>query len=553
MALDQLTSSDAGAVARAKINTNFGVLDVTRTQLQQLFAVVAGIDPRVGNLEAGLDVAEAVSDNLRVDLTGLTSTVAGINPRVGGLELAQGVNSAISTQLRTDLQALFAVVAGINPRVGNLEAGLTIAEAVSENISIDLSGLTDIVARIDPLVNQLLRAQEVDGASFAQLTSDLDALYKVVACIDPVIPVLQQGAKTAVDEIAILDAASDEHGVRLAALDAAAAALNVSLTAALDRLRSMQRGGRPGTTPDAFSFAASPDRMNALAGPRAALPGIPASMIVASDSGTVAQVFGAGTVGMRHAVAIEPGRLYRPRAVVRRRTDPTDPSGDAVAVVVILLDQSLNFLGTVTVKQFHALKINDGRQSVETTMSRSASTGPLLPVLDGRTRFAVAAAVLYGLDGRTDVEFLDIEDATSSVLLSAPAANYDARIGAIESEGLPSRVSALETEVTAPSSVRYATKGAAAAATIPETAQVVELMGSEASGDGGAGLYARATGATTVNDDTFVSKGVTWRRVDLSDAVMTGILERWWSRRPTTPPDRSGAIWSNGGTWAVTS
>ena len=312
---------------------------------------------------------------------------------------------------------------------------------------------------------------------------------------------------------------------------------------------------RPGEARAAFALTAS---LADLAGPRDFVPVLPARVIVPSDVGLVAQISGAGIVGMRRAIAIEPGRLYRARFVVQRRANPSDPSGDAVRAVVLWLDQTFAQLSgsgsSVVIKDWDRLTTGLGRQEVQTLYSRSPSPDRLVVAPD-HARYAVAAIQIFGLDGVTSVEVLDIEDVSLATVLEPVSSDTVARVAAIESSDLPDRVSAIEIAQQAPNSLTFATRTDAASAQIPASVTTVETRGRVTAGDGGGGLYARVAGALPPGADGFVSGGGSWKRVVMAqeafNALLTAGFVGWMDSLPKAQPDQPGLPYNNGGLPAV--
>jgi hypothetical protein len=201
-------------------------------------------------------------------------------------------------------------------------------------------------------------------------------------------------------------------GVELRArLDALDQALEEGLSSARTAYRYdlVSDPGRPGDTPACFTFVS---RAVDLGGSRSALPDLPGALLAVDDSGAVARVTGAGILGSRRAFALEPGRLSLVRFAIQRRTDPTDPTGDAVLCGLIFLDQALAAIGDpVAVQLFPTLVRANGRQTCQALFSRTAGLGGTITVPNS-ARYVAPAVVIYGADGTTDVEVLALSDVT---------------------------------------------------------------------------------------------------------------------------------------------
>ena len=307
---------------------------------------------------------------------------------------------------------------------------------------------------------------------------------------------------------------------------------------------------RPGETPVRFALISNAGDL--VASP---LPLISPTALAKSENGAVVRLRGSAFITARRPVALEINRLYRARFVVQRRANPSDPSNDAVACGLVYVDQSGRILGdVVALKTFPALITANGRQEVEALISRTAVLGAAFtPPPAARAAFPVVAS--YGLDGITDVEVLALEDVTSAFVLAPPVAAFEARLAKLEADNIAARLQALESEAGTPSKVTFASKGDAAAASIPESVQVVELLGRGTVGDGGSGLYARPAGAPPPGADTFTSGGAVFQRVvaaaDVAAALLNAGFAAWMASLTTAAPTAPGQPYNNGGIPAV--
>ena len=114
----------------------------------------------------------------------------------------------------------------------------------------------------------------------------------------------------------------------------------------------------------------------------------------------------------------------------------------------------------------------------------------------------------------------------------------------------------LESEIGTPSKLTFQSRGDAAYAAIPDHVQVIELLGRQYAGDGGAGLFIRITGAPAAGADTFTSHGAVFQRVqalpDVAAQTMAAGFETFMANLPTSPPPASGSRWNDNGMPAVT-
>jgi len=349
---------------------------------------------------------------------------------------------------------------------------------------------------------------------------------------------------------------SSETAARIAG-DADTPALKASLAAIkaiTDEITSTVISGRPGEAPGRFTIVSD---LLQLGGRRDLLPAISTAALADSDNGPVVRVRGAAIVAARNAFALELGRLYRVRCVVQRRTNSPDPFNDAVVLAVVYLDQSLRVLQPHAALQTITLTTAAGRQEREALLSRTVGQGGAV-IAPPAARFAVPVVIFYGAGHVSDVEALSHDDVTGAFLLPPPAADLEARVSAIESGDFGGRVEILEQEASTPAKVTFKTKGDAVAGSIPAVVQVVELLGRDQAGDGGAGRYVRTSGAPGPDADSFTSGGAVFVRettaADIASAFMAagyaallagptafGIflsdLDRWRGRSALSPKD----------------
>ncbi|GAN49721.1 hypothetical protein ACXR8U_13700 [Methylobacterium radiotolerans] len=363
---------------------------------------------------------------------------------------------------------------------------------------------------------------------------------------------IQAQAQALADAVSDLEALINSGGAKQdKALSDAVTALQ-SLIAG-QRFDLLSAAGRPGTAPLRYTFTANPA---ILGGPRPLLPFLPPQMLATGDNGPVVRVSGPGIVAARDAYPLEPGRLYRSRYVVQRRSNPADPTGDAVVCGILYLDQSLRVLGAVVpVRTYPSLVTANGRQECEALIARSAGLGAAFQAPPS-ARFIVPIVAMYGPDALTDVEVLSVEDVTGAFVLAPPIANFEARLAALESADLMARLQVLESEAGTPSKLTFGSKGDAAYAVIPAGVQVVELLGRKFAGDGGGGRYVRTSAQLAADADSFVCDGAVFVREVVASDVVAGMLESgyetWMASLPTEPPPGSGKRWNNNGIPAVT-
>jgi hypothetical protein len=140
-----------------------------------------------------------------------------------------------------------------------------------------------------------------------------------------------------------------------------------------------------------------------------------ASDIAVGDEGAEVRVSGAGVIARRTIFAVEPGRIYRVRAVVERRSNPSDPAGDAVEIKIAQLELNKGLSSHLTLDTLTTLAVTDDRQEVVAYVGREAGTvgDEDVQVLASTTRYISAPYVqTFGTDGVTAVQVLDVVDIT---------------------------------------------------------------------------------------------------------------------------------------------
>jgi hypothetical protein len=484
----------------------------------------------------------------------INAAIAAINKAVSDiLDLSTAEEGAARSifDLRTDVNSL---ITSVTDLVTRLAAEATARAETDANFSTNVAGLTAGLAALKALQasdsNNLYPAitdlvQKVSDLR-TDLTSDETNIY-------PRLGALTDGLAAVVAEI---DGLGRVTAPAIAALQALTSALSRSAdaTAATIDARRYEFAanlGRPGEVPAAFGFV---DRVARCAGKRTALAPVPSEMVAYADHGAVVRVTGSGVLAMRRVEPVEFGRVKRLNAVVQRRTNVADPSGDAVVVALGWLDQGLNLMsgaaGITVVKRFDDLTTGAGRQSVEVPFARGPVPNLAAIQAPAAARFAVGLVLFYGPDGVTDVEVLGTEDVSAATVLDPISADVAAAVAAQQSLDLGPRMDAAEAALNAPNSVTYDTRGAAVAAKIPATVTTVSLRGRDSAGDGFDGLYRRLAGALAAGEDGFVSHGVSFRRVSQAQKAFEDSFLRSYvamlAGLPKSPPPEGGPWDSDG-------
>lgn len=492
------------------------------------------------------------------DVGGILAQLAALQVTLGNVQGAVGAEAQVRSQAiaaeaqarsSADTAEAQARAQGISSEASARAAAVQAEQqARGSAISAAVQSVTDQIGSLGDSLRDALRAETRarTSADDGEQRARVDAINGQAKALTDAVADLEAQIATKADSTAL----AQQIGDAVAAIRVVTDGISATITA--QRLDFVAYPGRPGDAPTRYTFVAA---AAALAGSRAALPLISPAMLAGTENGAVVRVDGAGIVAGRAACPLEPGRLYRSRHVIQRRANPADPSGDAVLCGLVFLDQSLRVLGdVVALKAYPTLTTAFGRQECEALISRSPGLGEAF-VAPARARFMVPVVMTFGPDALTDVEVLNLEDVTGSFVLAPPPDGLEARLQALVA-GLAARVQALESEAGNPSKRTFESRGDAAAAAIPESVQIVELLGRRFAGDGGAGLFARLSGDPTPNAETFTSNGAVFQRVrplsDVAAAIVDAGFEIFMAGLPTEPPPEPGGRWSSGGFPTVT-
>lgn len=290
---------------------------------------------------------------------------------------------------------------------------------------------------------------------------------------------------------------------------ATSASLQAQILSALSELRGA----------DAYNAADVSARVAALAGSKAGRPGDLPVLFTASKAGldtpqlpvwpgpiastpggATARLIGAGVIAQRGYTAVEPGRVYRPRAVYWRTSDVSDPAGDAIRFGLLWFDANKRVLASkpfTRIKDATQVRVAYGRQTVSAGMATAAGARVDFVAAPGAA-YCRAYIETYGQDGVTDVAVLEIGDVTDATLLDPVSTDVVNRVSTLESQNTGSRLAALESQAGNPNGLTYATRGDAANSNVPSTVQTLTVLGLSSAGDGGADTYRRALAGETV-------------------------------------------------------
>jgi len=154
------------------------------------------------------------------------------------------------------------------------------------------------------------------------------------------------------------------------------------------------------------------------------------SYFVINADGAAIRVTGNATIAPRTAYRIRAGHVLDVEWAVRRSTNPADPLGDSVSLMIAWLNNSYAVIGTTTLVEAINLTVANGR--VARTKKLAAASGLGADIVGpAGTIYAVPYYQTFGPDGVTDLDWPLVVDQTSLLDLSAEISDQLADLGDI--------------------------------------------------------------------------------------------------------------------------
>ncbi|MDF1801732.1 SGNH/GDSL hydrolase family protein [Thalassovita sp.] len=171
---------------------------------------------------------------------------------------------------------------------------------------------------------------------------------------------------------------------------------------------------RPGEDPAQFSAI--------LTGDPAARPVIVEGLsVVDDDLGAVWSLPGAASIAPRRAYALELGRIYRLRVVVKRLEDSSDPNNDAVEIRWQNLNKTKGAVSNIALHTYSDLLVATGAVEFTALISRDVGGADYVP--PATARFGVPEVRTYGADGKVGIAAMSWEDVTDQQKLATETAS----------------------------------------------------------------------------------------------------------------------------------
>jgi len=277
---------------------------------------------------------------------------------------------------------------------------------------------------------------------------------------------------------------------------------------------------RPGDFPVSFT--------QSLAG------GDPANLSSLTDAdtqsgsdGQVVRLVGSELVGKRELVALELGREYPARWVVRRRVNSGDPANDALRTAIAWYDQNKIALAGgdafTVIDDITDLVTGSGRVTVNAVIGR-ASGGNVTIAAPANARYARPYAQQYGSAPETDVEVISMFDGSDAVLNAPDVSDLTDRVTTLESLDAGNRLDALESAVGTPSHQSFNLLANAQAATIPVSVNLVTMLSKAVVGDGRGRSFVRAVSEPAHLNKFQSADGAWWDLVNIEGQLSSPLF-----------------------------
>lgn len=463
MALAQLTSSDAGASARDKLNAAIRALDQAIAGLAQEIQTRGNGDTQEGQARqaAVAQLAEQINEGLTQAEQARATAIATLTQQI-----AEGLTQAGQARAEGDADLSDLIVSSVSA-----EAQRRI-DAVAEALRQALAAVTSEAGARAEAATSLTQGLAAEGRD--RFAAD----------------VAEAAARIAGDE---------------ASLDAVDALRRDVIAGVVARMRV----GRPGDNPLSYTLAVP-------VGGASDLPPLPSRYVTDSDLGAVARFSEPFTLSTRDAFPVDPTRVVRVRVGVRRFADSPDPSNEGVVVRILWLDQSKTQLAAANrysrIAQLTNLRVSDGLVTIDTAVvADNPALGQIVPPYGAR--YGILQVQGFGETHTTDVAVLEVDDISAAQLLDPISAGVQAQVASLLAQGLSGRLANVEAATASPLTVTFKTINDARAATIDPAMQAVNLLGIASPADGRGRLFKRFPGGIAPTAGTWFQSvdGAYWK------------------------------------------
>ena len=390
----------AGIEAGAQVNVVVAVAGKTGA------VALAKADVGLGNVNNTSDADKPVSTATAAALAGKASAAQGAKAD-SALQAGAGIDQLADTpdykrMTAAERAKVATIEAGAQVNAVSSVAGKTGAVALAK-ADVGLGNVNN-TSDADKPVSTATAAALAGKASAAQ-GAKADSALQAGAGIDQLADSPDYKRMTAAEraKLAALDATADANKP-VSTAQAAAIALVAE--------GAVQTQGRPGDAGNRFTSG-----LTGAASTAPAAPGVPA---VSDESGAVLRVTGASVVGLRERVALDPLRNYRVALAAVRSADPEDPSGDTIRFGIQWLNKNKAQVSQRVIADVTA-KVVSGRLVHEVLIGASAEGVDY--AWPATARYMVPFVQTYGLDGVTDIQWIEWSDVTAVVAAAQDAAS----------------------------------------------------------------------------------------------------------------------------------
>lgn len=435
-------------------------------------------------------------------------------------------------------------------RGGTANQGLTIFFSIASSATIGTDVSPAII--IDDSETYATLETRVDTAE-----DDIDALQAADTALDgrldtaeSTLVTLDGRLDTAETEIDALQAADTAQGVTNSAFSTAIAAEAVTRAAGdalLNGFIAAQTTRIDGIEPMILNEReATQFWSNVISGVPVGRAALATGAVVTNNDGKAVRVTGNATVAPRAAYRIRANHVLRAEWSVRRATNPADPLGDSVSLMVAWLDKNYAAIGSPTQVEAINVAVADGRVTRVKELAAASGLGADYVGPSG-TVYAVPYVQTFGPDGVTDIDWPLVIDVTAALNLSDEIAAQIADLGDITAAVAAAEQAAADAEAALAAingtpglnglfSNAYLGKTAAYTVVNGDKGKTISLGGSDCYTltFGAASTYDNEFGVIVVNDDTGRAKFIS----------LNGTIHKLW-------PKQQAIVLNNNDVWFI--
>lgn len=401
------------------------------TASEAITALIASVEGDIADLQTGQNAGTLVFST-RADLYAALGYDANSKAEVhadgtsayNGVYKKNGVSGAGSWTKVSDLAiTLKASTADLATETTARQAGdATVTALVSAETSARTTAL-GLKADATALTTETTARTTGDATNATAISAEVTARTAAIALKSDI---------TALTAETTARTSGDTTNATAIATEATTRAAAVTALQAMDvELFQMARShgiARPGDAPLLFTESLA-------GGDPTLLDPLDTDLVVNDTDGAVVRLTGETVIAERQMRAMEVGRRYRGRAVLRRRVNNPDPATDDVRVAVAWYGQGKGALSApnheTTVYTYPALLVSGGRQEVTFLVARQAGDDVDV-VAPTSARYARLFIQTAGTTHELDVEVLDWDDITDLDEWALDLGPLDTRVDALE-------------------------------------------------------------------------------------------------------------------------